>query len=167
MGDMTQSYIKKLGDALKNEKVDNSAPGKVFSTAREIHAELFQIQTLTEPKDLIMAAKNLTNLANSFVTYVSGISQTIKNSKSKDLLDSAALQVKHWAVQLKMLIAVRVAACDVKKTATEIDQYNNSVKAIVDSILTVCDHEVFGDEVPEEDPFQNQKLNWVSPWAKK
>jgi len=164
---MAAAAIKSLADALKDEKTDNSDAGKVFNAAREIHAELASIQVLHDPRELILAAKTLTNKANDFVTKAIALGAKARNAKSKDVLESNALQVKHWAVQIKMLLAVRAAgsAADVSKTATEEDQYTNSVKGIVDSIIAVLDHETLGDA--EEELFKSEPKIWVSPWAKK
>jgi len=164
---MATTAIKSLSDALKDEKSDNSPVGQIFNAAREIHTELTTIHSLTDPRALILAAKNLTNKTNDFVAKVIAYGPKARNVKSKDALESSALQVKHWAVQLKMLLAVRAAgsAADVNKTSTEEDQYTNSVKGLVDSILAVIDHEALGD--PEEELFKGGEKNWVSPWAKK
>jgi len=154
--------LQELKTECESLEIDLSAKGQLFQSAKLISDELLKIKGLVDAnnaKDMILGARNLTNLVTAFIANAQKVAEASHTTSIREQFVSTALQVKHFAVQLKMLLAVRAAgsATQQSNSSVEDNQLKTCVKGIVDSVLTV----VRSDQVFEdEDPFAGG--NWTA-----
>jgi len=148
-----EAAIADLGRVVAPLLPDPSPRGQLFQVAKQIHEELVRLTGFVKAhsaKDMILSARTVTTAVNGFVASAQTVSDAVPQRTERENLMSHALQVKHFGVQMKMLLAVRAAgsAADASSTSAEDAQLKTCVQGIVDEVKFILALPIFRPPPP-------------------
>eukprot|EP01113_Clastostelium_recurvatum_P015767 TRINITY_DN1886_c0_g1_i4.p1 TRINITY_DN1886_c0_g1~~TRINITY_DN1886_c0_g1_i4.p1 ORF type:complete len:1752 (+),score=603.75 TRINITY_DN1886_c0_g1_i4:245-5500(+) len=139
--DEMASAALRVQESIKDVKVDNTVWGKLYGTARDIAQLMEQMSAMSAANDkrgMIETARQLAVQSATYVQQAKAAAEKCTDPKLKDQIMIHSQAAKNWAVQLKVITAVKAASDDDDASSTRA-QLVKCAKSLAKEVVSCVD----------------------------
>jgi len=139
--DEVATAAAKLAERMEQLKVDNSAEGKLYSIARSIAIEMEKLSKAAKAKDkrgMIEASRALALASQQYTEQAKAAAESCSDLILKEQIITSAQAARNFAVQLKIIAAVKAADDDDTESAKQ--QLVKCAKGLCKAVVAAVDY---------------------------